>query len=150
MWCGAFGGQVCCHELRTAGMHSLTLETTESFEALRSTLSSLVQVSTSSSVHVKLSVYYTRAFTDHGSVKDSLCLPSGLSLHVGRPMIGDILESLATRMITDKARTGCDALSGVIVGVCGPTSLGEEVRDAIGCLDVAIAKAVGGVELHEE
>lgn len=39
---------------------------------------------------------------------------------------------------------------GVIVGVCGPGGLGDEVARTVGQIDSSNRKAVGGVELHEE
>jgi ferric-chelate reductase len=41
-------------------------------------------------------------------------------------------------------------VSGVIVGVCGPVELGDEVSDAVRCVDVSRREAVGGLELYEE
>jgi ferric-chelate reductase len=43
-----------------------------------------------------------------------------------------------------------EALSGVMVGTCGPVGLGDEVSRVVGQLDSRRRKAVGGVELHEE
>ena len=42
------------------------------------------------------------------------------------------------------------AARGVIVGVCGPGSLGDEAARAIGQIDSSSRKAVGGVELNQE
>ena len=45
---------------------------------------------------------------------------------------------------------GGGGMTGVIVGVCGPSGLGDEVRKAVAGFDPASRKRVGGIELHEE
>ena len=75
----------------------------------------------------------------------------GLSLTPGRPRIGKVLDAVISRAVTLGSSTkDSGALSGVIVCACGPVGLGDEVSRAIGQVDSARRKAVGGVELHEE
>ncbi|EIN12070.1 hypothetical protein PUNSTDRAFT_119206 [Punctularia strigosozonata HHB-11173 SS5] len=120
---------------------------TGSLKALMPTLSSLLEA-WPSSVSLEISVHYTRAL---GKLDDmSTCLPCGLSLQPGRPRTAAILTSLMDRMTSGKQGAETKALSGVIVGVCGPASLGEVVRNSIGTLDATAMKSVGGVEIHEE
>ncbi|KAI0362633.1 ARM repeat-containing protein [Trametes cingulata] len=47
-------------------------------------------------------------------------------------------------------RRGGGALTGIIVGVCGPQGLGDEVCKAVANFPPQRRKAVGGIELHEE
>lgn len=102
-----------------------------------------------------ISVYYTRAPTTPDALKSLSKLPSGLTLAPGRPRIPKALESVVDRSCAlftkgREKRRGNGALTGVIVGVCGPRSLGEEVKKAAGGVPANRRQAVGGVEVHEE
>jgi len=93
---------------------------------------------------VRVSVYYTRS-----SVSDPNklygYLPPNITLTPGRPRIDTILDNMVDRTCSAVERT-----SGFFVGACGPVSLGEQVRSAVGRVDSGRRKAVGGVELCEE
>ncbi|EIN12069.1 hypothetical protein PUNSTDRAFT_125114 [Punctularia strigosozonata HHB-11173 SS5] len=117
-----------------------------SLKALMPTLASL-QEAWPSSVALEISVHYTRASAYQENSK--LCLPYGMSLEAGRPRTTAILESVMARLGSDKKCVDT-SLSGVVVGVCGPGSLGEEVKDSIGALGIAAMRSVGGVEIHQE
>jgi hypothetical protein len=41
-------------------------------------------------------------------------------------------------------------ITGVVVGVCGPTGLGDDVAQVISQVDARRRWAVGGIEMHEE
>jgi ferric-chelate reductase len=41
-------------------------------------------------------------------------------------------------------------ITGVVVGVCGPMGLGDEVAQVISQVDAGRRWAVGGIEMHEE
>lgn len=41
-------------------------------------------------------------------------------------------------------------LTGLIVGICGPVGMADEVATAVSGLDPLRRDQVGGVELHEE
>jgi hypothetical protein len=69
----------------------------------------------------------------------------------GRPKVGKLLESVISRAVSlGSGAKDSGALSGVIVGACGPVGLADEVCRAVGQVDNRRRKAVGGVELHEE
>ncbi|KAI0699734.1 iron reductase [Cerioporus squamosus] len=104
-------------------------------------LSTLLAESKSAGVALSISVFYTRAVTVHHSF-DDLKLPTGLSLAPGRPDVYSVLIG-STQHGT--------ARRGVFVGVCGPSSLGDSVREAIGAVnEEGLSDLVGGFHLHEE
>ena len=79
----------------------------------------------------------------------------GLTLAPARPKFDRILAGLADRSAAlfsggRERRRGSGGLTGVIVGVCGPQSLAEGVRKAVGSFDPERRKTIGGIELHEE
>ena len=116
---------------------------------------SLLAQSQNSFTVLCISVYYTRAPTTPDTLKALSRLPEGLTLSPGRPRIPKSLESVVDRSCAlftkgrEKTR-GNGALTGVIVGVCGPRSLGEEVKKAAAGVPAKRRQAVGGVEVHEE
>lgn len=105
------------------------------------TFVSLVQQARSTVIHI--SVYYTRAIISGDPSKLYSYLPPNIVLAPGRPRISAILE----KTIDQVSVSSC---SGFVVGVCGPVSLGEHVRKAVGELDSDRINAVNGVELCEE
>ncbi|KAI0777412.1 iron reductase [Trametes elegans] len=102
---------------------------------------------------LRISVFYTRASSP--DVLKAFRLPPGLTLSPSRPRIPAILQGVVDRSVTlfsgHKERQLSEGeLSGVIVGVCGPSGLGNEVRKAVTSFPSHRRKAVGGLELHEE
>ncbi|EIN05483.1 hypothetical protein PUNSTDRAFT_115913 [Punctularia strigosozonata HHB-11173 SS5] len=112
--------------------------------------------------HVKVDVFYTRASASTSTELARMYLPPGVTLSPGRPKLAKIIESVADRTGSVKARedramrkdaAGESAVMGpcgLVVGVCGPREMGAEVRSAVGALDAEVTKMVGGVEVHEE
>jgi hypothetical protein len=98
---------------------------------------SLIQKSTITPL--RISVSYTRATVDPVEKKEYV---AGLTLTPSRPRFGKVLDAVISRAVS--------LGSGVIVGVCGPLSLSDEVARAIAGVDVRRREAVGGIELHEE
>ena len=84
--------------------------------------------------------------------------PPGLSVHASRPHLPYILNNFMDRTIDvlpgcnlgDEGKKNPVAGNGVLIGVCGPTSLADDARLAVGGLDEAKRKAVGGIEVVEE
>ncbi|KAH9935347.1 ferric reductase like transmembrane component-domain-containing protein [Fomitopsis serialis] len=96
---------------------------------------------------LRISVFYTRAITSPDVLKTFERLPLGLTLTPGRPRLQKLLEGVADRTA---GSGGVDGMTGVVVGVCGPPALGDEVGRVVRRLDPKRRKAVGGVELHSE
>ncbi|KDQ51900.1 hypothetical protein JAAARDRAFT_139501 [Jaapia argillacea MUCL 33604] len=113
-----------------------------SLSSLIPLLSSLLQHQTP--VNLQISVYYTRATVLPPSKVD---LPDGLTLTPCRPNLARILDDAVNATINMKSE---GALKGMIVGVCGPVMLGQDVCRSLGHLNSSQRNAVGGVELHEE
>jgi len=93
---------------------------------------------------VRVSVYYTRS-----SVSDPNklygYLPPNITLTPSRPKINTILDSMVERTCSVVHKP-----TGVFVGTCGPVSLAEQVRSAVGQVNCSRRQAVGGLELCEE
>ncbi|KAJ7901617.1 hypothetical protein B0H13DRAFT_765305 [Mycena leptocephala] len=98
------------------------------------------------SVYTRLtiSVHYTKAVVGEMHFAG---LHPGLSLTPGRPrLIGAIEGTIAHTLSIG----GSSVHSGLIVGVCGPVSLGDDVSKAVGLVDPAKRDDIGGIEIHEE
>jgi ferric-chelate reductase len=104
---------------------------------------------------IRISVHYTRASMmamDPNKIYGYL--PPNITIMPGRPRFSTILDSVVDRSCAlyssgVESRVS-DKLTGVVVGVCGPGGLAEDLRKAIGSIDPRRYKAVGGVELCEE
>lgn len=107
------------------------------------TFSSLIQQAPYT--NVRISVYYTRSSMGTDPNKLYGYLPPNIVLTPGRPRIPAVLDNLI-----DHTTTTVSKPSGFLVGVCGPVSLGEQVRSAVGKISSGRREAVGGVELCEE
>ena len=108
--------------------------------------SSLIQQSTRTPL--RISVHYTRA-ADTPPAKD--ILPPGLTLTAGRPRIAKVLDAVIARAVS--YGSGVKAymnITGVVVGVCGPVGIGDEVSQAVSAVDPGRRWAAGGIEIHEE
>lgn len=111
----------------------------------------LQQVAT---LNLQISVYYTRASTFNVK-KVYAHLPPQLTITPGRPKIASVIDLAidhARNLFTPSGREhyASDKLSGLFVGVCGPSGLGEETRKAIRAVDADRSGKVGGIELVEE
>jgi len=87
------------------------------------------------------------------STHPSIYFPPGLTLAPGNPRLLKFLEHAITRTITlghSNPKDEALNLTGLIVGVCGPVGMVDEVAAAVSGLDPLRRDQVGGVELHEE
>lgn len=69
----------------------------------------------------------------------------------GRPRFGRSLDTAISKGVA--LRPGDeeeDGMKGLIVGVCGPTEMGEEVVRAVNAIGSDRRDKVGGIEVHEE
>lgn len=106
-------------------------------------------------------VSYTRmSSADPMKQLASHTLPHGLAVSAGRPKLNGHLTSVidqacALAMFKQRRKSyagshSAKGLCGVVVGVCGPGALAEEVRNVVRGVDKKRRKNVGGVEIHEE
>ena len=79
-------------------------------------------------------------------------LPPGLSVTPGRPKLQSLLASVVDRacMLFHGGRENRGAPAGVLVAVCGPLGLAEDVRRAVRGIEPERRRRAGGVELHDE
>src|ERR1700753_1400503 len=90
-------------------------------------------------LNLQISVHYTRASTFNVK-KIYANLPPQLTITPGRPRITSVIDSAidhARRSFSLYGREhhASDKISGLLVGVCGPLGLGEEVRKAVRAVD---------------
>lgn len=113
--------------------------------------------------NLKIAVHYTQAGHAGTAIKalSGVSLPKNLTLVAGRPKLAQTLtevidQACALSMFKrgNRRRSISGATTsgpcGVIVGVCGPGGLADEVRNVVWGADPKRAQAVGGIELHEE
>ncbi|KAG6828794.1 hypothetical protein H0H92_006733 [Tricholoma furcatifolium] len=99
---------------------------------------------------VQVFVHYTRVPVGGEKHRPPISCP-GLTLSPGRPRVVKVLEQALARAVS----LGEDArdegrVSGMLIGVCGPVGLGDDVSRAVAAIDPARRDQVGGIELHEE
>ena len=115
-------------------------------------LTSLLAQAQAAGLVFQVTVFHTRA-----AIPARTCgaynLPAGLTLLTGHPSLSLRLHDLVSRTqqgaLDARAEAG-DGPRGVLVGVCGPMELGEDVRTAIDEVEPDVQRAVGGIELIEE
>lgn len=96
-------------------------------------------------------MHYTRAppAGNPRFVKDRAT--QGLTVSAGRARVGKVIDAVIARAVSLGAGVKDEErLCGVVVGVCGPVGLGDEVAGVVGNVDPKKRDAVGGVEIHEE
>ena len=104
---------------------------------------------------LQISVSYTRCFAnppEHVLRILQHDLPRGLRVTPGRPKLQSALGGVVDRAchLFHGGHENHGAPSGVLVTVCGPQGLAEDVRKAVRDLEPERRKRVGGVELHDE
>lgn len=96
---------------------------------------------------VRISVHYTRAPLGKLPINSRL----GLTVSPGRPRIAKVVDSTISRAVSLGAGAkDSERISGILVAVCGPMGLCDEVSKAVGGVDASRRDQVGGIELHEE
>ena len=79
--------------------------------------------------------------------------PPGLTLAPGKPRLLKFLEHAINRAVTlghSNPKDEALGLTGLIVGVCGPVAMADDVVAAVREVDPLRRDQVGGVEVHEE
>ncbi|KAG5640475.1 hypothetical protein DXG03_008380 [Asterophora parasitica] len=116
-----------------------------SLQPLLPLFASMVQQSVYTPVHI--AVHYTRA--SPGAAAQTR-IP-GITLAPGRPKVGKVLEgALARAVALGAGAKDEERVSGMLVGVCGPPGLGDDVSRAVATISSARRDQVGGIEMHEE
>jgi len=100
---------------------------------------------------MRISVFYTRAPIGKFPFADTAFPSSSLSLSPGRPRLTTMLENSISRTVKLGAgNKDEERITGMLVAVCGPTSLADGVAEAISQIEPIRRDQVGGVEVHEE
>ncbi|KAG9122083.1 hypothetical protein FRC07_001683 [Ceratobasidium sp. 392] len=104
-------------------------------------------LSRASAIHtlsMRVTIHYTRAASSLPANLSSLAGHESISFAAGRPNIKGALDEVV-RLTAAHGTTG-----GVVVGVCGPQALVEDVWKAERAIGGEMRTAAGGVEVHEE
>ena len=88
---------------------------------------------------------------DKSQVSSPAYFPPGLTLAPGRPRLSKIFESAVQRAVSLGAGVKDDErITGMVVGVCGPVGLADDVAQAVSGVDPTRRDQVGGIEICEE
>ncbi|TFK24120.1 ferric reductase transmembrane component [Coprinopsis marcescibilis] len=108
---------------------------------------------------LRISVYYTKPLTSKltflpdpdAAAHLPITLHHNFTLTPGRPRIGRALDAAIMRAVSLGAgHKDSQGITGLAVGVCGPTGLADDVVRAVSAVDSARKDQVGGIEIHEE
>lgn len=100
---------------------------------------------------VRISVFYTRAAIGKFPFPPNFFPLPGLTLSPGRPRISNVIEAAISRAVSLGAGAkDSERITGMIVPVCGPVGLADDVSNAVAKVDPLRRDQVGGIELHEE
>ncbi|KAJ7793934.1 hypothetical protein B0H14DRAFT_3558649 [Mycena olivaceomarginata] len=99
----------------------------------------------STNARLTISVHYTRAVM--GELRFSGLQP-GVTLTPGRPRLVAAMEGTIAHAVSTAG--GTEVRSGLLVGVCGPVGLADDVSKAVEVVEPAKRDQIGGIEIHEE
>ncbi|KAK2460219.1 hypothetical protein APHAL10511_007754 [Amanita phalloides] len=118
--------------------------------------------------YLTISLHYTRPYipstakttldssTLANTREESYVVPQGLAItaHPGRPgrkHLMSVIENVITRA-TNSASGTTETFSqrGLLVGVCGPRGMGQDVCVAVADIDPKMVGRIGGIEMHHE
>ncbi|KAI0339262.1 hypothetical protein BDW22DRAFT_613990 [Trametopsis cervina] len=104
---------------------------------------------------LQVTISYTRCFANpppHVLKVLQTQLPVGLRVTPGRPKLQSTLNSVVDRacQLFHDGKEDQGAPAGVLVTVCGPQGLAEDVRKAVRGVEPERRRRAGGVELHDE
>jgi ferric-chelate reductase len=121
---------------------------TASLIALLPNLTSLLEQSIYTPLRVK--VFYTRAATGKFPFGPDAFFHHRLTLAPGRPRFSKVLDDAVSLAVGLCARDNEKRMTGLVVAVCGPTRLADDVVEAVNGLEAIRRDQVGGIEIHEE
>lgn len=99
---------------------------------------------------VNISIHYTRVSAAGAAAIHEATIPRGMHIHVGRPHTKHALDNIITNTVYGAGERNTEPRCGVLVGVCGPVALADDVRKTVSWIDPKKRDLVGGVEVHEE
>lgn len=120
-----------------------------SLVALLPNLTSIIEQSIYTPLRIK--VYYTRASTGKFPFGPESYFHQGLTLAPGRPRFSKVLDTAVSRTVgLDSGAKDDEKIAGLVVAVCGPTELADDVVKAVNGVEAIRRDQVGGIEIHEE
>lgn len=120
-----------------------------SLTALLPTLSLLIEQSIYTPLSIK--VFYTRAPTGKSCFGPETYFRPGLTLAPGRPRFSKVLDGVVSRAVgLSSGVKDEEGITGMVVAVCGPTGLADDVVEAVNGVEAIRRDQVGGIEIHEE
>lgn len=104
----------------------------------------LARASTIHTLAMRITIHYTRAASTLPANLSALVGHDRITFEAGRPNITQAVDEVVRRTAAH------GNAGGVIVGVCGPQPLVEDVWKSERAVGNEMRAAVGGVEVHEE
>ena len=112
-------------------------------------MTSLIEQSIHTPLRIK--VFYTRASTGKFPFGPESYFHHGLTLAPGRPRFSKMLDNAISRAVGLGSGVKDDEkITGLVVAVCGPTGLADDVVEAVNGVESIRRDQVGGREIHEE
>ena len=118
---------------------------TVSLTALLPNLNLLIDRSIYTPLRIK--VFYTRAATGKFPFGLETYFHQRLTLAPGRPRLSNMLNNAVSRTV---GLSSDEKITGLVVAVCGPTELADDVVKAVNGVEAIRRDQVGGIEIHEE
>ena len=111
-------------------------------------MTSLVEQSINAPLRVK--VFYTRAATGKFPFSPDAFFHHRLTLAPGCPRFSKVLDDAVSLAIGLGSRDNEKRMTGLVVAVCGPTGLADDIVEAVSGVEAIRRDQVGGIEIHEE
>ena len=100
---------------------------------------------------LRIKVFYTRAATGKFPFGPETYFHQRLTLAPGRPRLSNMLNNTVSRAVASGSGVKDDEkITGLVVAVCGPTGLADDVVKAVNSVEAIRRDQVGGIEIHEE
>lgn len=100
---------------------------------------------------LRISVFYTRAPTGKFPFAPDTFFQPGLTLAPGRPRFSRLIDNAISHAVALGSGVKDDEkITGLVVGVCGPTGLADDVTEAVNDVEAIRRDQVGGIEIYEE
>ena len=132
-------------------VHFYLFTNTASLAALLPNLTSLIEQSIYTPLRIK--IFYTHAATGKFPFGPETYFHDRLTLSPGRPRFSKVLDDAITSTCAIRLGPGVKddkKITGLVVAVCGPTGLADDVVEAVNNVEAIRRDQVGGIEIHEE
>ena len=125
------------------------LYNTGSLAPLLPKLTSVIEQSIYTPLRIK--VFYTRAATGKSPFGPETYFHHNLTLAQGRPQLSKVFDNAVSCTVgLGSGANDDEKIKGLVVAVCGPTGLADDVAKAVNNVEARRRDQVGGIEIHEE